>query len=389
VVTKSNLDVVKALIKAPGNDIDAGVYSYGWHGSHVRLSCLGSLIVGSIGTAECEHNLQADGFLIVPRVELVKLLANDPRTNLEDVFFEALEDVDGPKRLGALALLEGNVYKAPDHEIDYLSAMALMQAGSLMTKSWVSRLEGIDAIGETMKEKLVELKAEEKERADEEAQREPEAKEEEVEEEEANPRKAAAEAEMEAKAEPEWHKNEDGTITWQGLKFGDWGYFNSKALASRSSEVLQQRLDGLEDVKKWYGLVRCGSNVFSSPTSFPAFFCRVAATLDRSFKKTIGRRCVSMILDFLNFFEFNRARPLPVWPQRKNGFGRPLAPIIREVDAFLKPLEEQSLKERLEGVELPPEEAEEEKQDTNNSCWVLEQQAKEENPEDGEEGEEL
>eukprot|EP00439_Symbiodinium_sp_Y106_P053791 s471_g7.t1 len=40
--------VLKTLMAAPGIDVNAGAYSYGWHGSHVRMTPLGMAIISEI-----------------------------------------------------------------------------------------------------------------------------------------------------------------------------------------------------------------------------------------------------------------------------------------------------------------------------------------------------
>ncbi|CAE7944273.1 ANKRD50 [Symbiodinium sp. KB8] len=285
-VVNSNLEVLKTLMAAPSIDVNAGAYSYGWHGSHVRMTPLGMAIIGEIDTGNCRHSLTADLPLAAPRSEILKLLVKDPRTDLEESYFELYEG-GGKVGCGALMLLDTEV---DDVQIDYQAAMILMQAGALMTESWVERLGDIDNHIAKVKAAIPAKEAEVKEMlerraaraAEEAAEREAEAEEEaaEVPQEEAKP---ADEEEEEEETEKAYEKKEDGSIVWQGVTFvNDMKHperFSYDDTMKMEPKLLQNRLDGLGEVKTWSDTVKSGSNVFKTPAAFPPNFCRTAVTL--------------------------------------------------------------------------------------------------------------
>ncbi|CAE7213187.1 ANKRD50 [Symbiodinium natans] len=208
------LEVLKVLMSAPGIDVNVGAYSYGWHGSHVRMTPLGMAIIGEIDTGCSQHTASADAHLPLPRQELLKLLVKDPRTDLEESYFEFFEG-GSQVGCGALMLLELRMTEASEVEIDYQAAMVLMQAGALMTKDWVQKLEGLDAHTAKVKEAIAEREAEEendRKKAKEEAAAEAEDAEAAEPEEEAAAARPAEEDEDEN--EREYEKKEDGSIVW-------------------------------------------------------------------------------------------------------------------------------------------------------------------------------
>ncbi|CAE7764161.1 ANKRD50, partial [Symbiodinium sp. CCMP2456] len=347
---------------APGIDVNAGAYSYGWHGSHVRMTPLGMAIIGEIDTGNCRHSLAADLPLAAPRSEILKLLVKDPRTDLEESYFEMYEG-GGKVGCGALMLLDTEV---DDVQIDYQAAMILMQAGALMTESWVERLGDIENHIAKVKAAIPAKEAEVKEHlerraaweAEEAAEREAEAQEEA--EEEAKP----ADEEDKEETEKEYEKKEDGSIVWQGVTFvNDMkhpGLSNHEEILKMEPKLLQSRLDGLGEVKTWCDTVKSGSNVFKTPAAFPPNFCRTAVTL----KKCLGKNCAGKVLDFVSFFEFNRRRPIyPLaFHTNVNMFGRPQLPSLMETDRFmrnlLKRLEEKEEEEGEDPAEKAAKEAE-------------------------------
>lgn len=372
-VVTSNLEVLKTLMAAPGIDVNAGAYSYGWHGSHVRMTPLGMAIISEIDTGNCRHSLTADLPLAAPRSEILKLLVKDPRTDLEESYFELYEG-GGKVGCGALMLLDKEVN---DVEIDYEAAMILMQAGALMTESWVERLGDIDNHIAKVKEAIPAKEAEVKEQlerraaraAEDAAEREAEAQEE-AEEEEAKP----ADKEEEEETEKEYEKKEDGRIVWQGVTFvNDMKHpgRNYEDTMKLEPKLLQTRLDGLGEVKKWSDTVKTGSNVFKTPAAFPPNFCRTAVAL----KKCLGKNCAGKVLEFVSFFEFNRRRPIyPLaFHTNVNMFGRPQLPFLKETDRFMRNIVSRLDKEEEAEGEDPAEKAAEKAEKAKakeNTCWA-------------------
>lgn len=115
-------------------------------------------------------------------------------------------------------------------------------------------------------------------------------------------------------------------------------------------KLLQNRLDSLGEVKTWSDTVKSGSNVFKTPAAFPPNFCRTAVTL----KKCLGKNCAGKVLDFVNFFEFNRRRPIyPLaFHKNVNMFGRPQLPFLMETDEFMRNIVKRLDEEEEEGGDV-------------------------------------
>jgi len=328
-----DLEIFKTILARPDIDPNVGAYSYGWHGSHVRATALGMALLADLDTGCCDHLLEGDSLLVAPRREIVEALANDPRVDLEDVFFEHFEEGEG-MWLSALTFMECKSFGA----IDLASAMVLMKAGALMSPGWVKLLEELDqGLQKDLNEELQQQLIQEQEEA-------------------GNVRQLQ-------------RTNLRGYTLFED---------NSHVLRMNKSEILKSRIEGEKEVKEWYGIVKKGSLVFTSPKSFPPNFCRVAHALDSAFRKPLGRGVVCCILDFLPFYEFNRRRvPRSAFHKRVDVFGRPVPPCIYDMNQFQrkirKKLEEAEEEcEILEGEndEAGAEAGEKEEPEINETCWV-------------------
>eukprot|EP00435_Cladocopium_sp_Y103_P045459 s1050_g13.t1 len=332
-----DLEIFKMILARPDIDPNVGAYSYGWHGSHVRATPLGMALLADLDTGCCDHLLEGDCLLVAPRREIVEVLANDPRVDLEDVFFEHYEE-GGEVWLSALTFMQCKSYGA----IDMASAMVLMKAGALMSPGWVKLLEDLDqGLQKDLNEALQEQLIQEQEEA-------------------GNVRQLQ-------------RTNQRGYTLYED---------NSHVLRMNKSEVLKSRIEGEKEVKEWYGIVKKGSLVFTSPKSFPPNYCRAAHALDSALRKQLGRGAVCRILDFLPFYEFNRRRvPRSTFHKQVDVFGRPLAPCIYDTHQFMRKIQKK-LEEAEEECEILEEgrdeeadaaEAEGKKDDfpeINETCWA-------------------
>lgn len=332
-----DLEIFKMILARPDIDPNVGAYSYGWHGSHVRATALGMALLADLDTGCCDHLLEGDSLLVAPRREIVEVLANDPRVDLEDVFFEHYEE-GGDVWLSALTFMQCKSYGA----IDMASAMVLMKAGALMSPGWVKLLEDLDqGLQKDLNEELQQQLIQEQEEA-------------------GNVRQLQ-------------RTNLQGYTLFED---------NSHVLRMNKSEILKSRIEGEKEVKEWYGIVKKGSLVFTWPKSFPPNYCRAAHALDSAFRKSLGRGVVCCILDFLPFYEFNRRRvPRSTFHKQVDVFGRPVAPCIYDMNQFQgkiqkKLQEEEEECEILEGERDEEAEAEEagakkeEFPEINETCWA-------------------
>ncbi|CAJ1379318.1 unnamed protein product [Effrenium voratum] len=274
VQSKSNLEVIKELLASPSIDPNRGAYSYGWHGSCVRLSPLGMAMIQELDTGSCYHNAQSDQELVAPRRDILQLFLDHPDTDLEHVYYQQFEEGE-PEQRGALGLLDRD-YRVGK---DYLAAQMLMQAGALMTPAWKRNLEELDSTVKDLQAELEKSLEEEKE---------------------ARPAELP-EVEYQDDVEYTPHEKLDGELVVEGISLKPQ-FVGAKA--PPLSAILQSRLKDMEGVKAWYSVVRKGSNVLTEPKSFPAAFCRVAAAL----RKAMGKVGLCKVLDFLEFFEFNRPK---------------------------------------------------------------------------------
>ncbi|CAJ1435007.1 unnamed protein product [Effrenium voratum] len=340
VQSKSNLEVIKELLASPSIDPNRGAYSYGWHGSCVRLSPLGMAMIQELDTGSCYHNAQSDQELVAPRRDILQLFLDHPDTDLEHVYYQQFEEGE-PEQRGALGLLDRD-YRVGK---DYLAAQMLMQAGALMTPAWKRNLEELDSTVKDLQAELEKSLEEEKE---------------------ARPAELP-EVEYQDDVEYTPHEKLDGELVVEGISLKPQ-FVGAKA--PPLSAILQSRLKDMEGVKAWYSVVRKGSNVLTEPKSFPAAFCRVAAAL----RKAMGKVGLCKVLDFLEFFEFNRpkAPSKADWQSSVDIFGRPVSEPFYHLHLLLRsfndgdPSErEEKAKARAEREAQAPPAAEE-----ASSCWA-------------------
>ncbi|CAK8993260.1 unnamed protein product [Durusdinium trenchii] len=346
--SKSNLEVIKVLLETPELDPNRGAYSYGWHGSHVRCTPLGMALIEDLDTGSCYHTAESDRMLVAPRRDILELLLKHPEIDLENAYMQAYEE-GGNERCGALALLDRDYKTGKDH----FAAMMLMQAGALMTRDWKANLDSMD---ETAKDLQEEIKK--------------------AIEEEAGENAPADQEDVEEDAEADYtsfEKLPNGDLLVEGLTFQ---HFNKARFRTpRRSEILQSRLKDLEEVKSWYAIVSKGSNVFMHPKSFPASFCRVAA----AFKKgtILTKPVIGSILDFVDFFEFNRERKpgLPFWERSIDIFGRPQSNVFFQMQKLLSSFENELAERDPSSLPTTPFQAEVKEPKANNTCWAVEPKA--------------
>ncbi|CAK8992560.1 unnamed protein product [Durusdinium trenchii] len=170
-----------------------------------------------------------------------------------------------------------------------------------------------------------------------------------------------------------FEKLPNGDLLVEGLTFQ---HFNKARFRTpRRSEILQSRLKDLEEVKSWYAIVSKGSNVFMHPKSFPASFCRVAA----AFKKgtILTKLVIGSILDFVDFFEFNRERKpgLPFWERSIDIFGRPQSNVFFQMQKLLSSFENELAERDPSSLPTTPFQAEVKEPKANNTCWAVEPKA--------------
>lgn len=319
-----DLTIFKMLLAHPNLDPNTGAHSYGWHGSHVRVTPLGMALLDELDTGSGYHSLEGDSRLVASRRDIVELLANDPRVDLEDVYMENFEEGD-PAWFSALAHLECKNFGP----VDYAAGMILMKAGALMSPGWVMMLENLDK--GLQKQFLEEELAEEQEKE---------------------------------QTPPE-------TLETTMLKPYTLVPAMSHHHRYNKTQVIKSRLADLEEVKEWYHIVRMGSNVFNSPKSFPPNYCRAAHAIKKAFR-TLGRASVGKILDFLPFFEFNRRRvPRSQFHKQIDNFGRPLSRVAFEMQQLDKRIRNWILKEDGEEVEEESEQTGFEIfSEFNETCWA-------------------
>lgn len=98
-------------------------------------------------------------------------------------------------------------------------------------------------------------------------------------------------------------------------------------------------LQDIRDMREWYGVVKCGRNVFKSAACFPPEFRCIAEALDRGLSMKIGGQGVlGRVLDYLWFFEFNRRRLLKAsWHScLSQGFGgRPVTETNHRIEKLV------------------------------------------------------
>ncbi|CAJ1360395.1 unnamed protein product [Effrenium voratum] len=343
VLSKSNLEVVKVLLAAPGIDVNRGAYAYGWHGAHVRVSALGMAMIDELDTGACYHHPQADRALIAPRKDILQLLLDHPDTDLEHAFLQQGEE-GGRETCGALGLLDRD-YRAGK---DYAAAQMLMQAGALMTPGWKTNLAELDQAVKDVKEDMEKSLQEEKEKT------------------KSSPREDSINEELNYTP----YEKRDGVLVVEGITMTQSWMPRDPPI----SAILQSRLKDLEGVKEWYSVVSKGSNVLTQPRCFPPNFCRAAAALMKM-KTNLGKVGVVKVLDFLEFFEFNRAKfpSHPFWEKTVNPFGRPQSKPFYDMLKLEKAFNNE-LHERLDEASAARADAPEEK--IANSCWAADKTEK-------------